>query len=408
MLTVYETLPFTGPAVPHPVISNNATVSLTRDGFPVGLDMNGSPVSIRLSRKSSPHGLIVAASGMGKTVHLQNLILSALASDDAEVGGIYDGKASGDYDQVTDVADWYVDDQVSGDWWGELALKLEQEVAGLPERQRRIKAGEHVPMRLIILDEFQRGFGKPADRKSADGAESAAFRVVAAAEELSRLGRAAGVALVLASQSFDKNVLPAAIQANILWRIVGFVSSSAVDPKDSLGEANEQFGLVPQQEFTRSQQGAAIVVAPGIDQYATCRGWYQDDDAVAAAVERLGGRRDEQSAPAPQLQVVDGGQPDQAADEFALVSATTRRVLIAAAEVYAEDDSEWISASALYAEVVEGELGLTVDQALRTEVGSGLVAAGVERTRKDLGDGKTTVFARADLVEIGGGLAEAA
>ncbi|WP_340689199.1 hypothetical protein REH65_33345 (plasmid) [Saccharopolyspora sp. ID03-671] len=411
-LTVYRTLPFTGAPVAHPVISNNRRISFAREGFPVGLDLNGQTVSIRLSRKSSPHGLIVAASGMGKTVHLRNLILSALGSDDAEIGGVYDGKASGDYDVLREGMDWYMDQQESAAWWPVLADLLEQEVANLPERQRRIKAGENVPMRLIILDEFQNAFGKPSERTSSkkdDEPPSAAYRVVAAAEEISRLGRAAGVALVLASQQFDGNVLPSAIEANLLWRIVGYVSSSSVAPKDSVGEAAALYNLEPEKEFTRDQQGAAIVIAPGIDQYATARGWFQDDDVIAEAVRELVGERAAQAHSGPVLQVVDGDQADAETEvDVPEISATTRQVLAAAAEVYADDDAEWIAAHALYVEVVEGELGLTADQALRTEVGRELVGAGVERTRKDLGEGKVTVFRRSDLVEIGGGLEAAA
>lgn len=398
-LTVYRALPFTGAPVAHPLISGNKQISFAREGFPVGLDVTGQTISVRLSRKSSPHGLIVAASGMGKTVHLCNLILSALASGDAEIGGVYDGKASGDYEVLRGGIGWYMDQQESASWWSDLADLLEDEVAAFPERQRRIKAGEDVPLRLIILDEFQYAFGKPSERTSSkkeDEPPSAAYRVVDAAEEISRLGRAAGVALVLASQSFDGNVLPSAIEANLMWRIVGFVGSGSVAPKDSVGEAASLYSLEPEKEFTRDQQGAAIVLAPGIDQYATARGWYQDDEVIADAVSSLVTAK--ASRPSPVLRVV----ADPVGDALDLkLGETAREVLAAAAEVYAADDAEWIAANALYSEVVEGELGLTADQALRTEVGQELVGAGVERTRKDLGDGKVTVFRRSDLVDIG-------
>src|SRR5690606_39919480 len=96
--------------------------------------------------------LIVGASGMGETVHLLNLVLSAFGSEDAEVGGIFDGKASGAYAPVRDGIDWYVDDQESSEWWEILADRLEEEVQRLPERQARIKAGEHVRMRILIQD----------------------------------------------------------------------------------------------------------------------------------------------------------------------------------------------------------------------------------------------------------------
>ena len=412
-LTVHRVLPFTGDPVPHPLVTNpDQRISFFRDGFPVGLDINGEQVRIRLSRKSSPHGLIVGASGMGKTVHLLNLVLSAFGSEDAEVGGIFDGKASGDYAPVRDGIDWYVDDQESSEWWEILADRLEEEVQRLPERQARIKAGEHVRMRILILDEFQRGFGKPSERTSSrrdDEPPSPAYRVVTAAEELSRLGRAAGVALVLASQSFDGNVLPSAIEANLLWRIVGYVGSSSVSPKASLGEAADLYGLEPEKEFTRSQQGAAIVIAPGIDTYATARGWYQDDATLAETVRALTSQHQKRDGEATSPQVADVIPfpvaelvEDEPEVDIPEVSERARRILMRAAEVYAADDSEVIGVSALHEEITKGELGWEPTDRLRREVAEALEALGVRVVRsRALGESRPKAWPREELVAAG-------
>src|SRR5690606_34183604 len=128
-LTVHRVLPFTGDPVPHPLVTNpDQRISFFRDGFPVGLDINGEQVRIPLSRKSSPDGLMVVASGMGMSVHLLNQMLSAFGSEDAVVGGMFDGKASGDHGLVRDGIDWYVGDQESSEWWEIVADRLQEEV----------------------------------------------------------------------------------------------------------------------------------------------------------------------------------------------------------------------------------------------------------------------------------------
>jgi hypothetical protein len=225
------------------------------------------------------HGLVIAASGMGKTVHVGNVVLSVLHSSDAEIGGIFDGKASGDYDAVRQAVSWYLDTMESGaGWWDLLADALDGEVDEAMARQQRIRRGEILGLRFVILDEFQVAFGSPGDRKKG----SPAARIVAACEALSRLGRSSGVRLILASQSYDGNVMPSGILNNFLWRLVGYISSETMDPKDTVGREGVGMGLIPDQEFTKAQKGAAIALSGSLpDEYAVCRGWFQDDEVIA-------------------------------------------------------------------------------------------------------------------------------
>src|SRR5690606_39310673 len=122
---------------------------------------------------------------------------------------------------------------------------------------------------------------------------------------------------------------------------------SSVSPEASLGEAAELYGLEPEKEFTRSQQGAAIVIAPGIDTYATARGWYQDDATLAETVRALTSQHQKRDGEATSPQVADVIPfpvaelvEDEPEVDIPEVSERARRILMRAAEVYAADDSE--------------------------------------------------------------------
>ena len=352
-LRVYRQLPFTGDPVPHPLVGTGREHSVIRDGLPIGPDINGTQV--RVNPAQDLHGLLVAASNMGKSVHVRNLVVTVAHSSDAEIGGVFDGKASGDYDPVRAGVGWYLDTMESGpDWWEQLAEALEGEVAEASQRQQRIRRGQQLGLRFVVLDEFQVGFGYPKDRTKG----SPAARVLQACEELSRLGRSAGLRLILASQSYDGNVLPSGILNNFLWRLVGYISSETMDPKDTVGKEGLGMGLVPDEVFTKAQKGAVIALSSSLDDgYALCRGWFQDPQELAADVDATAPVRSDAGS--------DIGAGDASTEESGQPGGISVPELLAALQDYADklaasgDDRDEVPSSELHDECAPAGMSLT-------------------------------------------------
>ncbi|GGM75731.1 hypothetical protein GCM10012275_53040 [Longimycelium tulufanense] len=330
-LTRYEVLPFTGPPVPHPLLGGGQ-VDVLHDGHPAGLDIDSQVARIDLAR--GRHGLIVASSGNGKTQHILGLILTCAMDPTAEIV-LCDGKPDGTLDPVVPLMADYVD--TSMDKWSVKASDLlEAEVANAEARRQRIRAGQNVGWRQIILDEFQMFTGNASSGGMTQG--SSRRRVRDALAELSRLGRSAHVGLVLATQSYDGNTIEEHVLNNIGWRIIGYAPSKV--SREALGEHADRYGLDTSTMLVDAEQtGTAVIISPGIARYAVARGWYQDKQAVQAAVQRaLQGRREQEPT-----------------SESAL-SEEARALLAACLKVYGNTDVQWIGTQELRTEVCTREL----------------------------------------------------
>jgi hypothetical protein len=318
-LTVYKTLPFTGPAVAHPLLGGGR-IDVLRDGVPAGLDINGGLV--RVDVKRGRHGLIVASSGNGKSQHIMSLTLS-LAQDPTSSFVLLDGKPDGALDPVRPLVERYVDALDQG--YREAAAELlENEVSEMRDRQRRVRAGEQVGWRQIILDEFQMFTGNPAAGELAKG--SPCLRIRSALVEISRLGRSVNVGLVLATQSYDGNTIDEAVLNNIGWRLVGFAPSKM--SKEALGEHAERYDLDTSKMLVDEvQTGTAVMIAPNIDRYVLARGWYQDKDVVTAAVERLLELRSQTGSASPRRATFRAADAPPASSELPEVLAQLAKVI---------------------------------------------------------------------------------
>jgi len=433
VLRAYKRLPFSGDGAEYP-LATAATFDIF-DGAPLGRDLFGREVRVDLT---SSHSFSAGRTRNGKTFS-ERVKIGAAVLDPHVTISVADFKPGGDWSALSRVARDFIeadDDRFDDalvatrdmlkDAQGELSRRAT--LLRGPEGQRH---GAHGQINrsmardlqlscgpwVIVIDEVQRATGDPqaGDRDK----DSIYLEILNLIDDIARRGAAVGVLLSMATQKPDGNILKGSTWDQLGNRFCLHVSKTKISDV-VLGDGAADGGADASTLIDRKQRGAGYLAGATThdDRYVLTKSYNVQPAAFAELCERgrraradlgtlpaaaTGDQQDSQSG--PNLRVV---ADNQAPAEAEGLGATARQVLAAAAEVYAADDSEWITATALYTEIAEGELGLVVDQALRTEVGGELAAAGVERTRKDIGNGKTTVFRRADLVEIGTRLAAAA
>lgn len=358
VLRVFRELPFTGAPVPHPLLGGGR-VNLWEQGITVGLDIEGCPVRVDLAK--GVHGLVVASSGNGKTVHLVNMLISAMFDRTSELA-VFDGKAEGGFDAFAEAGllDWYIDTD-QDEWHDLLAEQLDWEVDNARSRQQRIRRGEDLGVRLLIFDEFQMATGNSSSGGMKAGSIKKRIRDALAA--LSRLGRTARVRFVLASQSYNGHTIEDETLNNVGWRIVGYADSEM--SRDALGETAKVHGVDTSELFKSGDQaGAAVVISPGIVTYATARGWHQGRADIAAAASQaadLRPHRDTAAMPAARTTSSQRPVPGADLDERGGLDEDERALLVAVEDVYAAVDDDWVPTRTLMREIAVGELGWTDD-----------------------------------------------
>lgn len=208
--------------------------------FAVGKDIAGKRIMADISKM--PHLLIAGATGSGKSVCINTLIMSILyKADPDEVKlimidpkvvelSVYNGIPHLFCPVVTDpkeaaaVLNWAVREMM--DRYKKFEELGVRGIAGYNEKIQKIEnaaeAGyEKMPLLVIIVDEF------------ADLMMVASKEVEDAVCRLAQLARAAGIHLVLATQRPSVNVITGLIKANIPSRIA-FSVSSAIDSRTIL------------------------------------------------------------------------------------------------------------------------------------------------------------------------------
>lgn len=198
--------------------------------FALGKDLGGRNIYTDIDKM--PHLLIAGATGSGKSVCVNTLILSLLYKYKPEEVKLimidpkmvelqgYNGiphlliPVVTDAKKATNALSWVVNEM-------ELRYKLfsSKGVRNLNEYNRKVD--EKLPRIVIIIDEF-------ADLMmvSSKDVENAVVRI-------SQLARAAGLHLVIATQRPSVNVITGVIKANILSRIA-FAVSSGIDSRTIL------------------------------------------------------------------------------------------------------------------------------------------------------------------------------
>lgn len=259
--------------------------SSSRLSFAAGKDIGGQPVVADIAKM--PHLLIAGATGSGKSVCINTLIMSILykASPDkvklimidpkvVELS-VYNGIPHLFIPVVTDpkkaagALNWAVQEMTN-----RYNTFAEFNVRGLADYNRKIsqmripegeKRPEELPQIVIIVDEL------------ADLMMVAPGEVEDAICRLAQLARAAGIHLVIATQRPSVNVITGLIKANMPSRIA-FSVSSGVDSRTIL-DMNGAEKLLG--------KGDMLFYPQGYQKPARVQGAFVSDEEVSAVVEFL-------------------------------------------------------------------------------------------------------------------------
>ncbi len=257
---------------------NNAKSKLS---FCVGLSIEGKPVIADIQKM--PHVLIAGATGSGKSVCINTLIMSILfkASPD-EVKlimvdpkvvelSIYNGIPHLLIPVVTDpkrasgALNWAVSEMEKR--YKQFAKLGVKDIFGFNEKIKTLETDEYtkLPQILIIIDEL------------ADLMMVASNEVEAAICRLAQLARACGIHLVIATQRPSVNVITGLIKANIPSRIA-FAVSSGVDSRTIL-DMNGAEKLLG--------RGDMLFYPAGIPKPERIQGAFIDENEVAKVVAEI-------------------------------------------------------------------------------------------------------------------------
>ncbi|MFZ5697535.1 MAG: FtsK/SpoIIIE domain-containing protein [Pseudomonadota bacterium] len=178
-----------------------------------------------------PHSLVAGATGSGKSVLIQALLLDIAATNSKDMAQIIliDPKMGVDYAPLADLP--HMRDEIvttkekAGEVLGALVQEMEDRYRAfakarardLPTYNAKVSAEERLPMVFLIHDEF-------ADWMLDDAYKAA---VGAAVQRLGVKARAAGIHLIFAAQRPDKDVMPMQLRENLGNRLILKVSSEA-------------------------------------------------------------------------------------------------------------------------------------------------------------------------------------
>lgn len=216
----------------------NRNVAGINTSFLLGLqEINGALLYLNLGAEfgglssHEPHSLVAGATGSGKSVLIQALLLDIAATNPKDLAQIIliDPKMGVDYAPLADLP--HMRDEIvttkekAGDVLGALVQEMEDRYRAfakarardLPTYNSKVSAEERLPMLFLVHDEF-------ADWMLDDAYKAA---VGAAVQRLGVKARAAGIHLIFAAQRPDKDVMPMQLRENLGNRLILKVSSEA-------------------------------------------------------------------------------------------------------------------------------------------------------------------------------------
>jgi S-DNA-T family DNA segregation ATPase FtsK/SpoIIIE len=206
--------------------------------FLLGLqEINGALLYLNLGTEfgglssHEPHSLVAGATGSGKSVLIQTLLLDIAATNPKELAQIIliDPKMGVDYAPLSDLPHMRDEIVTTKEKASEVLDSLVQEMEDryrafakarardLPTYNAKISTAERLPMIFLVHDEF-------ADWMFDDAYKAA---VGAAVQRLGVKARAAGIHLIFAAQRPDKDVMPMQLRENLGNRLILKVSSEA-------------------------------------------------------------------------------------------------------------------------------------------------------------------------------------
>lgn len=216
----------------------NRNVAGINTSFILGLqEINGALLYLNLGAEfgglssHEPHSLVAGATGSGKSVLIQALLLDIAATNSKDLAQIIliDPKMGVDYAPLADLPHMREEIITTKEKAGEVLESLVQEMEeryrsfakararDLPTYNAKVSAEERLPMVFLVHDEF-------ADWMLDDGYKAA---VGAAVQRLGVKARAAGIHLIFAAQRPDKDVMPMQLRENLGNRMILKVSSEA-------------------------------------------------------------------------------------------------------------------------------------------------------------------------------------
>lgn len=204
----------------------------------VGLKEDDGSLLIYSPRRHAPHALVAGSTGSGKSVLMQNIILSLAATNTpAQAEIIIIDPKQVDYLAFSDlphIKDGIVDEQETAisklnclveEMDRRYALLKSNRVTNIFDLYQKADASEKPPVLWVIHDEF-------AEWMMTDEYKEAVAKVV------SRLGvkaRAAGIFLIFAAQRPDSSVMPMQLRSNLGNRLILKVDSEGTS-EIALGE----------------------------------------------------------------------------------------------------------------------------------------------------------------------------
>ncbi len=216
----------------------NRNVAGINTSFLLGLqEINGSLLYLNLGTEfgglssHEPHSLVAGATGSGKSVLIQALLLDIAATNPKELAQIVliDPKMGVDYAPLADLPHMREEIVTTKEGATEVLDSLVQEMEeryrafakararDLPTYNSKVTEAERLPMVFLVHDEF-------ADWMLDDAYKAA---VGAAVQRLGVKARAAGIHLIFAAQRPDKDVMPMQLRENLGNRLILKVASEA-------------------------------------------------------------------------------------------------------------------------------------------------------------------------------------
>lgn len=241
---------------------------------PLGKDVSGDVQMVEIDK--APHMLVAGATGSGKSVCLNNVILSLMyqnGPDDLKFImvdpkrvelGVYAGIPHLLVPPITKV-----EEAINALKWA--VREMERRLDHLAKSGSRdidaynAKTKERMPKVIIIIDEL-------ADLMSQNKRDVEAVIV-----RIAQMARAVGIHLVLATQRPSVDVITGLIKANIPTRLA-FAVASQVDSKTILDQAGADKLL---------GRGDMLMMSPRISKPRRCQGAYISDKEIEAVVHFL-------------------------------------------------------------------------------------------------------------------------
>lgn len=349
---------------PFPLLERGATSLF--DPLPFGVDQRGRAVTVTLMFAAMAVG---AQPRMGKTFGIRLLALGAALDVACELH-IYDGKGMGDWVMFEQVAHFFASSsrdeplRMFRDDLAALKVEVERRADLLTKLTRagKLREGKVTPELakdkslglhpvVYIIDECQLAFE----------ADQLGKEIEALVEFLVRVGPAAGVSMVPATQRPDSKSLPPNIRSNVQLRFCLRVGDQVTN--DMVLGTSAYKGGVRATEFTLSDKGIGYLSGEGAVPEIV-RTYYVDADQATAIVARA--RRLREDAGTLSGMAV-GIAPERRSDPAEL--------LVDVLEALGSDDKMWLSA--IVANLAEANPGRYAGWDIKT-LGNALRPLGVK------------------------------